>query len=106
MLSGSWHEVYTGTVLVTDATRSSVTRTKVKFKAISDREVERYLETEEPFDSGSLRYSGIARSSLSASRGVIQCNGITALRDRSTLSGIRGVCDAAQLDAADDEQNE
>lgn len=49
-LSGSWHEVYTGTALITDVTRSLVTRTKVKFKAISDREIERYLETEEPFD--------------------------------------------------------
>jgi len=59
-LSGSWHEVYTGTALVTDATRSSVTRTKVKFKAISDREVERYLETEEPFDkAGAYGIQGI-----------------------------------------------
>ena len=59
-LSGSWHEVYTGTALVTDATRSSVTRTKVKFKAISDREVERYLETGEPFDkAGAYGIQGI-----------------------------------------------
>ena len=59
-LSGTWHEVYTGTALVTDATRSSVTRTKVKFKAISDREVERYLETEEPFDkAGAYGIQGI-----------------------------------------------
>ena len=31
-LSGSWHEVYTGAALITDVTRSLITRTKVKFK--------------------------------------------------------------------------
>ena len=60
VLSGSWHEVYTGTALVTDMTRSIVTRTKLKFKAISDQEIKRYLETEEPFDkAGAYGIQGV-----------------------------------------------
>ena len=59
-LSGSWHEVYTGTALVTDMTRSIVTRTELKFKAISDQEIKRYLETEEPFDkAGAYGIQGV-----------------------------------------------
>ena len=34
--------------------------TKVKFKAISDQEIERYLETEEPFDkAGAYGIQGV-----------------------------------------------
>ena len=59
-LSGSWHQVYTGTALVTEITRSVVTRTNVKFKAISDREIERYLETGEPLDkAGAYGIQGV-----------------------------------------------
>ena len=59
-LSGSWHQVYTGTALVTEITRSVVTRTNVKFKAISDREIQRYLETGEPLDkAGAYGIQGV-----------------------------------------------
>lgn len=59
-LSGSWHQVYTGTALVTEITRSVVTRTNVKFKAISDREIERYIETGEPLDkAGAYGIQGV-----------------------------------------------
>jgi len=49
-LSGGWHEVYTGLALRTKELRSAVVVSRVKFKALSEEEIDRYLTTREPFD--------------------------------------------------------
>ncbi len=51
MLSGKWHEVYTG-LCVRSAGReeTSFELTRVKFRALSSEEIIRYIETGEPLD--------------------------------------------------------
>lgn len=51
MLSGAWHEVYTG-VFVTGNGReeSGVSVSRVQFDRLTDEEVRRYVETGEPMD--------------------------------------------------------
>jgi septum formation protein len=49
-LSGGWHEVYTGIALRANGVQSAVVVSRVKFKALSEEEIGRYLTTPEPFD--------------------------------------------------------
>lgn len=62
MLSGNVHEVYTG-VCVTDSVGgksiSDYEVTKVKFKSLTEQEIDRYIETGEPMDkAGSYGIQG------------------------------------------------
>lgn len=52
-LSGRVHDVYTGVALVCIETRQKIvsySRTQVRFKALFEADIERYLDTGEPFD--------------------------------------------------------
>ena len=62
MLSGNVHEVYTG-ICVTDSVSgrsiSDYEVTKVKFKTLTEEEIDRYIETGEPMDkAGSYGIQG------------------------------------------------
>lgn len=51
-LSGRWHDVFTGLAVLAKNTRDAiivVERTKVEFSALSDREIDEYVQTGEPF---------------------------------------------------------
>lgn len=51
MLSGGWHEVYTGvTVMDGGEIRTGYEVTEVKFRELTDGEIEQYLSTGEPMD--------------------------------------------------------
>ncbi len=53
LLSGSWHEVLTGMTLVrigSGEMQSGIVTTRVKFRALSENLIARYLGTGEPFD--------------------------------------------------------
>ncbi len=51
MLSGAWHDVYTGVaVLSKDKTAVNAERTRVKFSSLSAEEIEKYMDSGEPFD--------------------------------------------------------
>ena len=49
-LSGDWHEVYTGVALRAQETHSRVVASRVKFKVLSEIEIDRYLTVSEPYD--------------------------------------------------------
>lgn len=51
MLSGKYHSVFTGVTIIkpTDVTTFSV-ETKVKFFDLTDREINNYIDTKEPYD--------------------------------------------------------
>ena len=62
MLSGNWHEVYTGIAVVKGDTKvvDSV-KTRVKFRAITEDEIEAYIDTNEPMDkAGAYGIQGFA----------------------------------------------
>lgn len=63
MLSGAWHQVYTG-VTIMDAQgglHSGVDATDVRFAAMTDEEIRRYIATGEPMDkAGAYAVQGIA----------------------------------------------
>ena len=71
-LSGRWHQVYTG-VTVVDANgnaHSAVDGTDVRFEAMSDEAIRRYISTGEPMDkAGSYAVQGIAGLWISELRG-------------------------------------
>lgn len=51
LLSGKWHSVFTGvTVISPEKSKSFFVETKVKFFELSDEEIVRYIDTNEPFD--------------------------------------------------------
>lgn len=51
MLSGKWHSVFTGvTVITPKKSQSFYIETKVKFFELSHEEINRYIDTGEPFD--------------------------------------------------------
>lgn len=51
LLSGREHSVFTGVTVIKDGKEESFfSETKVKFYPLSDRDIERYIETGEPFD--------------------------------------------------------
>ncbi|MBQ9921097.1 MAG: septum formation protein Maf [Clostridia bacterium] len=51
MLSGNWHEVYTGIALAMgDRIAVDYEVTRVKFRDISNEEIEKYIESGEPMD--------------------------------------------------------
>lgn len=53
MLSGNWHEVYTGVTLLSTASGQRISRsdrTRVHFVPLSEAEIERYSKTDEPLD--------------------------------------------------------
>lgn len=51
LLSGNWHSVITAMALVTDEKQVNVlSETRVKFKTMSEREMEWYISTDEPWD--------------------------------------------------------
>ena len=51
LLSGKWHEVYTG-VCIKDDTKiiCEYEKTRVKFRQLSEEEIMRYIQTKEPMD--------------------------------------------------------
>lgn len=51
MLSGKWHTVTSGLALLTDG-KATVRHetTQVRFEALSEEEINGYLETDEPYD--------------------------------------------------------
>ena len=61
LLSGRAHEVYTGvTIMQGEKVFSEFERTLVRFRAITDREIEAYIKTGEPMDkAGSYGAQGI-----------------------------------------------
>ncbi len=63
-LSGATHQVFTAISLVLRAkgrSESALARTDVTFRALSDEEIERYLDTSEPYDkAGSYGIQGRA----------------------------------------------
>ena len=63
LLSGRWHQVYTGVTVITPAgeilTRADVT--DVHFETMTDEDVRRYIATKEPMDkAGAYAVQGIA----------------------------------------------
>lgn len=62
LLSGRWHIVYTSIVLINTKTKSvlkSTLPTDVKFSVLSEAEIKRYIETDEPMDkAGSYGIQG------------------------------------------------
>lgn len=51
MLSGKYHSVFTGVTIITpDSTKTFSVETRVKFFDLTDREINDYLDTGEPFD--------------------------------------------------------
>lgn len=62
MLSGEWHEVLTAIALVRNETvLSEVAVTRVKFAAMTESEIDWYVETGEPFDkAGAYGIQGFA----------------------------------------------
>lgn len=51
MLSGKYHSVFTGvTIIRPDSTKTFSVETRVKFFELTDREINDYLDTGEPFD--------------------------------------------------------
>jgi septum formation protein len=65
-LSARTHEVLTGVALVraeTGRSTSGVARTRVRFAGLSEEEIERYVETGEPFDKAGA-YAVQGRASL------------------------------------------
>lgn len=51
MLSGKYHSVFTGvTIIKPDSTKTFSVETRVKFFDLTDREINDYLDTGEPFD--------------------------------------------------------
>lgn len=64
MLSGRWHVVATGLAAILIPERLQFTEfeeTSVKFKTLTDREIEFYLSTGEPFDkAGAYAIQGYA----------------------------------------------
>jgi septum formation protein len=62
LLSGQWHEVLTAVALVNnDTVWSEVAVTRVKFAAMSEAEIDWYVETGEPFDkAGAYGIQGFA----------------------------------------------
>ena len=63
-LSGRWHTVYTGVALLKlpeRLERTAHASTRVKFKTLSDREIDCYIKSGEPLDkAGSYGIQGIA----------------------------------------------
>lgn len=50
-LSGQWHEVKTGVVLLSDQqTKEAVSTTRVRFRELSDEEIEAYVKSGKPMD--------------------------------------------------------
>lgn len=62
MLSGDWHEVMTAvTVCRGDVSMTRVSRTKIRFRTVSDAEIDAYIATGEPMDkAGSYGIQGKA----------------------------------------------
>lgn len=51
MLSGKYHSVFTGVTIITpDSTKTFSVETRVKFFDLTDKEINDYLDTGEPFD--------------------------------------------------------
>lgn len=51
MLSGKYHSVFTGVTIITpDSTKTFSVETRVKFFDLTNREINDYLDTGEPFD--------------------------------------------------------
>lgn len=62
-LSGRWHEVITGIALRTSdgAVHTAIARTRVRFAVLADEEIERYADSEEPYDkAGGYALQGAA----------------------------------------------
>lgn len=70
-LSGRWHSVYTGVALLEGERRLvGYERTEVAFRALSNREIERYVATGEPMDkAGSYAIQGEGAALIRAVRG-------------------------------------
>lgn len=52
-LSGNWHEVYTSLVVINNLTndiKKDVAKTRVKFSELTDQEIIKYIDSNEPFD--------------------------------------------------------
>jgi len=64
MLSGQWHEVYTGITLINTKNQRCIQRvdcTRVHFTHLSDEEIRAYVQTKEPLDkAGSYAIQGKA----------------------------------------------
>ncbi len=63
-LSGKVHEVITSIAMIDTASKKTIVRsntTKVKFRSITDEEVEKYISTDEPYDkAGGYAAQGLA----------------------------------------------
>ncbi len=63
-LSGSYHDVYTGFSIVSLDEKFKITdyeKTRVKFKDLNDKEIEDYINSDEPYDkAGGYAIQGIA----------------------------------------------
>ncbi len=64
LLSGRWHDVYTGVTLLDPAhggIRQAAVRTRVHFLPIPEEELSSYLDTQEPYDkAGAYAIQGMA----------------------------------------------
>ncbi|HKQ50851.1 MAG TPA: Maf family protein [Pyrinomonadaceae bacterium] len=72
LLSGRWHEVVTGVALLGEGGRRAVAheRTSVRFAALSDAEIEWYVESGEPMDkAGAYAVQGRAALFIEEIRG-------------------------------------
>ncbi len=72
-LSGSWHEVLTGVaVLHGEASETFFSRTEVRFRELSDEEIEAYLATGEPLGkAGAYAIQGLASAFVAEVRGSV-----------------------------------
>lgn len=65
MLSGNWHDVITGIAMINTETEEKIidaVKTRVKFKKLSDSEINEYVNTGEPMDkAGSYGIQGEAK---------------------------------------------
>lgn len=72
LLQNDWHFVYTGVCLIDDAGQEqlAVDRTRVRFMPMSDREMDAYIESGEPFDkAGAYAIQGRAGMYISSIEG-------------------------------------
>ena len=62
LLSGRWHEVYTGVCVLSDgAARSGIAATRVHFIDLTEGDIARYVKTGEPLDkAGAYGIQGMA----------------------------------------------
>ncbi|MBR5336813.1 MAG: septum formation inhibitor Maf [Lachnospiraceae bacterium] len=94
-LSGREHEVYTGVALISPDGKINETFsecTKVKFRSLSDQEIEEYIATDEPNDkAGAYGIQGLGRRLVEETIG--DYNNVVGLPVEALMKRIAGIKD-------------